>query len=119
MSLEDIDYWPMTIIGFIFLAVIIITIFVIKRLLSKVSFSDEGIKITRFRKVCNFFRWDEIIKVEEIPRSHVLSWLSFVSENEHIDVELNARMYKTIMSICPNQNVKNMINQIECFKCFH
>ena len=91
-----------------------------KRLLIKVEFNENGIKLLRLKKETKFVKWDEIIEIKETIRSRTLSWLTFVTDNGNIDIEVfSKKMYDAIISACTNPNIRMMINNLECFKVYH
>lgn len=89
-----------------------------KGLLSKIIYSENGIIWKRFKKNIMFISWEEITEIKNTPISMYSSYLSFISNNKQIDVELTKKMYDAIMFICP-PNIKLQINDLEAFKCFH
>ena len=101
-------------------AICVIILFALKRLLSKVNFSEEGIEWTRFKKQIAFIRWDEITDVQETSRSRNLKWLTFIDKDKRIDMEVpTKKMYNAIIEICPEPNIRMMINEINSLKYFH
>lgn len=111
--------WPGLVSVLIMFIVSISILFFQKRFLSKVTFSNEGIEWTWLKKKILFINWSEISDIKEKPFSRVASYLSFIVGNQCIDVDLNKKMYNTIMIICPDYNIKKTINNIYCFKYLH
>lgn len=97
----------------------ICALFIDNKALSRVEFSAEGIKYTRFKKTPIVCGWEDVIEATETLRSWNISWLTFKTKNHQIDLELTKNMYETIMSVCPSTNLKMMINNIDCFKSFN
>ncbi len=90
-----------------------------KRLLSKVVFSENGIELTRFKKQIVSVSWDDITEVKSTPISWSSSYLTFLSKENQIDIELTQKIYNTIMFVCQNPTIKMKINEIDKFKNFH
>ena len=81
-------YWlPFLFFG-IFSIISLCLIFLNKRMLIKISFSVDGIKLTRFKKDILFIQWDKIIDVKITVRSRAFCWLTFVTDNGNIDIEV-------------------------------
>ncbi len=99
--------------------VMIINLFTDKKLLSKVIYCENGIKIIRLKKQIDYISWDDIIEVEETIRAYNLNWLCFVTKDKKINVSLTKKMYDTIMLICPYNRIKTAVNNLDSFKCFH
>lgn len=98
----------------------IIMLFALKKLLSKIRFSEEGIECIRFKKQIVFIRWDEITDVLETPYGRFTHWLTFMSGSKRIDIDvLSKKMYNAIIEICPEPNIRMMINEINSLKYFH
>ena len=106
------------IIGSIFLIVPFYLLFIDKRPSSIVIYSEEGIEWKSFKKSVEFIRWDEITEITNTSRGKFY-WLTFISKEKRIDVSLTKKMYKVIMILCPYQNLKVRLDNIECFKWFH
>ncbi len=120
LSIKDIDiYWPVLLSGTIMLIISFCSLFFEKRTLSKVIFSEEGIEWKWLNKKIAFINWDDVIDVVPTPHGRGEFDLTFVSNKCNIDLGLTKKMYKAIMQICPNPNLKMIINNIDCFKYFH
>lgn len=94
-------------------------LFIDKRLSSIVIYSEEGIEWMSFKKSVEFIRWDEITEITETRRGRNFYWLTFMAKERRIDVELTKKMYNIIMILCPYQNLKNRIDDLENFKVLH
>ena len=105
--------------GFAVIILIIIELFINKNTLSKISFDYDGISVSWLKQRRTYIRWNEIKFINEISRSKTFSWLSFVTKEKQINIELTKNIYNAIMHFCPIQSIKNKINSIECFKWFH
>lgn len=119
LLIQDKSFWPLMVAGLIFLILILNVVVFNKRILSKVIFSKDNIKLERFKKEINHIDWNEITNIESIPVGKGHFYLSFVSKNKRINVDLTKKMYATIMDICPSLNIKIKINEMNEFKWFH
>lgn len=112
-------FWPMITMSIICLIFLIYILFFDKRTLSKVKFSEKGIELVWLGRDILFVDWYDIKEVKSTPRGKGAEDLSIISNTTQVDIGLTKQMYNTIIQICPNPLVKIMINDIECFKCFH
>lgn len=120
MTIKASFYWPIIAFGVLTLFICIYAVFFEKRTLCKVIFSEEEITVKRFNKIVTTMKWSEIINVEGIYIGNKGGrYMKFVSKNNHIDVVPTQKMYNAIIEICPYQDIKNQINNIECFKWYH
>ncbi len=94
-------------------------LFIDKRITSKVVFSMEGIEVKYFKKQIVYIRWEDILEAKETVRNVRFSWLSFVTENNQINIDLTKKIYNIIMLMCPREDIKRNINNIEYFKWYH
>ena len=113
-------YWPILVLGIFLLIVCIYAIFFQQKTLCKIIFSEEEIIVKRLNKIITTMQWSEIIDV----KGHLYGnkggrYMSFISHNKQIDVVPTKKMYNAIIETCPYTNIKNIINNIECFKWFH
>ena len=104
---------------FIILLVATIILFV-KKYLSKITFSNNGFEITRFKKSLISYNWSDITNVKTTPyaKGHG-SYLCFVIGDNKVDIQLTKKMYDAIMILCPYAGIKTMINNIGQFYYFH
>lgn len=122
MTIKFTFCWPILISGIFILILCLYAIFIKKEPLSKVEFSEDSIILKRFNKKIEIINWSDITEVKTIsysPFARNANYLSFVSGNKHIEIVLTKKKYQTIMILCPNQNIKNQINNIDSFKWFH
>lgn len=112
-------YWPILILGLISLILTFYILFFQKRVLSKITFSDNGIEWSWLNKRILFINWNDITNIKSSPRGRGAEDLSIISYNDRIDISLTRKMYDAIMILCPYQNIKNQINNIDSFKWFH
>ncbi len=112
-------FLPMIIMSAICFLFLVYFLFFDKRTLSKIELSEEGIEWKWLGKNILFLGWHEIINIKSTTRGKGAEDLSIISNSEQIDISLTKKIYRTIMQVCPNQLVKKMINDIECFKFFH
>ena len=106
-------------VALLFLIYPVYMLFIDKRPSSIVIYSEEGIEWKSFKKSIEFIRWDEITEITETRRGQNFYWLTFMTKERRIDVELTKKMYDTIMILCPYQNLKNRIDDLENFKGLH
>ncbi len=119
LMFSSISFLPLMLVGLIFLILITCSILFNKRLLSKVIYSKEYIKQERLKKEIKRIYWNEIIDIDSIPVGRGHFYLSFVSNQQQISVELTKKMYKTILQLCPNINIVTKIKQMNEFKWLH
>ncbi len=113
------ELWLMIVIGLFILILGFFLIFFDKKYLSKISYTEEGVAWTWLNRNIIFFKWDEITDVKATSYSWTSSYLTFVIGEQQINIDLTKKMYNTIMDICPNPNIKMMINNIYCFRGYH
>lgn len=87
--------------------------------LTKLILSEEGLECKWFKQISVTIRWNEIIDVGRKQRSMALSYLSLVTNDKQVDIDLTKKMYDTIMILCPYENIKSKINSIQYFKYLH
>ncbi len=112
-------YWFIILLGIFCLILCIGVIFLQKKTLTKVVFTEKEIILKRLNKELTSISWSQITKVKDTPYSRAISYLTFLTDKNQIDVVLTKKMYETIMLLCPYQDIKNQINNIECFRWFH
>ena len=118
--IKDYHYWAMLVLFVLFLIYFLLYLIFSKNALSKVVFSEDGIEWIRFKKQIAFIRWDEITDVLETPYGRFTHWLTFMSGSKRIDIDvLSKKMYNAIIEICPEPNIRMMINEINSLKYFH
>lgn len=109
-------FWIMTILS---LVAILYFLFIDKNTLTRLIISEHGIQCFRLKKEIKNIKWSEIENIKNKPNGWSEPYLSFVSLNTNIDIELNPKIYNAIMLICPNETIKTTINSFTCFKCYH
>lgn len=111
--------WPMIFLfSFCFLLNLIL-LFENENILTKISFSNEGIECRRFGKQTYYLKWNNITDIKEKPSGKTIGYLIFISGEKFLNIYLTKKMYKAIMVICPSEQIKAKINSIERYKCFH
>ena len=83
-----------------------------KNSLSKVLLSEDGIKIILFTKTREFVKWNEIIEINKAKRSINVQ---LVTNNTIIVLQVNKRMYKSIMAIAP-EDIRQKIDALNLTK---
>lgn len=106
-------------VGVALLVFLFYDIFINRNISSSVIFSEVGIEWKSFKKTVVSIRWDEITEIVDTIRGRGFRWLTFIAKDKRIDVELTQKMYNVIMILCPYQNLKRRIDDMECFKWFH
>lgn len=119
LMFSNLSFWPLMLFGLSFVILILFLLLFNKRLLSKIIFSKEGIVLERFKKEIKKIFWSEIIDVDSIPVGKGHFYLSFITRQEQISVDLTKKMYKTIIELCPNLNITTKMNQMHEFLWFH
>ena len=120
MTTKASIYWPILVFGTFFSIFCVCTIFFQKKLLCKITFSNEKITVKRLGKTITSMKWSEVTRIEgRLYGSNGGRYMSFISLNGKIDVVPTQKMYNTIISVCPYPSLKNEINSIDCFKWFH
>lgn len=107
--------WP----GFLFgLPLIAIFVFILlsKEVLSRISLSEEGIKVIRLKKELNYLLWTDIVEIERTTLHGTQVGLCFITHNNKIEIAITKKIYNSIISICPYQHIKNRINEFDCFR---
>ena len=91
-----------------------------KKYLSKITFSNNGFEITRFKKCLISYDWGDITDIKTTPYAKGFgNYLCFVIGDNKLDIQLTKKMYDTIMILCPYAGIKTMINNIGQFYYFH
>lgn len=112
-------FWPMILVGVVCVGVTVIAFVQEKRLLSKVTYSEEGIECNWCKTQVASIKWADVTDVVATAHERGTEDLSFVAKDTQIDVSLTKKMYDTIIEVCPNEDIKTKLNGIECFKKFH
>ena len=119
LIVADVSYWPILLCGLILLLSCFYALFIEKRTLSKVQFTDKTIILKRLNKVLTSIDWTQLTQVKASSCSWGTFYLLFIAEDKQIDIVLTKKIYNAIMLICPYPQIKAEINQIEQFKHFH
>lgn len=108
--------------GIIFSAIMLIIgiacIFLQKRILTKIIFSNQGIEIKRFGKQIGFINWETLTDIQYVIHGRI-GYLSFIVKDSQLEVALTKKIYNAIMAICPYPNIKAHLNNMEELKSFH
>lgn len=106
-------------IGFILLFLInLYILFAQRSLLSKICFSKTCISWIWLKKEIQSINWEEItnIKVKNYGKTR---YLEFVAGDKSIDIDIDRKIYETIMVLCPYESQKSQINNLAAFKYLH
>lgn len=83
--------------------------------LFKVILTDEGIELRYGKKQLAYINWFDITRVDATIVSRTW-YLSFFSDEKHIDVSLSRKLYQTIMDICPSVFVKMALDNLSALQ---
>ncbi len=119
ISIKEKYFNPLIPSGVMFLILTIIGMFYEKRILAKVIFSEQGIEWIWFKKRVSFINWEDVINVGPYIRGLSVDELAFSSKDTQIVMSLTKKKYKVIMFLCPREDIKQEINNIDCFKWYH
>ena len=119
LAIKSSELLPILYLGLFLIFICVLGVFVEPKTLSKVIFTDEEICVKRFNKVIASIKWCEIIEIKGYCYSISARYMSFISSDTRIDIDPTKKMYDAIMSICPYASLRNMIEDIDMFKCFH
>ncbi len=118
--IKDYHYWAMLVLFVLFLIYFLLYLIFSKNALSKVVFSEDGIEWIRFKKQIAFIRWDEISDVKQTLAGKYSYCLTFIAGSKRIDIDVSSKkIYNSIIQICPEPNIRMMINEINSLKYFH
>ena len=113
------ECWPIILCGIILIPSSVYGIFIKEETLTKVIFSEDEICLKRFNKLIKAIKWSDVVQISGGYYGRALSYMSFISNNEKINVVPTKKMYETILYTCPYNHLKNMIENIKQFKWFH
>lgn len=103
-------------IGFIFLIIVLYNLFFNKRVLSKIHFSESLIKITWLKNKLYEFSWQEITDVTTTLCGKGSRYFTLMFKNTKINMIPSKKMLKTIITLCPSENIKNKV--VTLFDCY-
>ena len=115
----DLSFYPLMLIGLIAIIILLCSLIFNKRLLSRVVISENYIALERMKKEIKKIPWNEVIDVDSIPVAKGHFYLSFISSQQEISVDITKKMYKALVQLCPNFNIIIKINQMNEFKWLH
>lgn len=108
---------PLIIISFMILLLGLFVLFKNKlNFLSKIVISEESISVKKLKKQTINIDWSEVVEVKATHYGKGGRWLSIVSKDKQIDMDITKKIYVTIMTLCPYQSMKSMLNNVEEFK---
>ena len=109
-----------TIIWFIFLIITTIIVIFDKKHLSKLIFSEHGIRWIKFNKEIMYMQWEDITDIKQTPAGLATFYLTFVSNDKQINMDIfSKKMYKEILNICPNENIKLRIKNLDFLRNYN
>lgn len=109
------EVWPGFTFGIPLVGIIIFIIFN-KEVLSRICISEDGIKVFRLKKELNYLLWSDIEVVERTTIHGTQVCLCLLSRNNKIEIAITKKIYNAIMDTCPFVNIKNRINEFDCFR---
>ena len=120
ISIYNVNLGLLAISFFIFFIIGICWFFLDKNILSKLTFSEQGIRWTRFNKEVMYIKWIDITNIKQTPDGLATFYLTFVSNDKCINMDIaSKKMYKQILDICPNENIKFMIKNIDFLRNYN
>lgn len=120
LALTDIVFWGYSICLFVFFLIFISLIFFDKNVLSKLTFSEQGIKWTRFNKEIMLLKWTDITDIKQTYMGPTTFYLTFVSNDKQINMDIfSKKMYKEVLNICPNENIKLRIKNLDFLRNYN
>ena len=109
-----------SVIWAVFLIFTILILIFDEKCLSKLTFSEQGIRWTRFNKEVMYIKWIDITNIKQTPAGLATFYLTFVSNDKCIKMDIaSKKMYKQILDICPNENIKFMIKNIDFLRNYN
>ena len=116
-TILDSEYWPILMTFAMFFVFTFVYTMVL--LCIKVTFSEEGISFTRFKKETLFMKWTDITEVKQTHQGRGNYNLTFVAGENEMNIEVpTKRKYDLILSACP-PNIRVAINSLQAFEYFH
>ena len=119
LMFTDLSFYPLMLMGLVFLIILICSLFFDKRPLSKVVITENYIALERMKKEISKISWSEVTDVDSVPVGKGRFYLSFISNKQEISVDITKKMYKALVQLCPNFNIIMKINQMNEFKWLH
>ncbi|MBQ3158775.1 MAG: hypothetical protein IJB98_03685 [Clostridia bacterium] len=119
LTIRETYYWPILFFSLLIFLICIYAIFFQEKTLSKIIFTEQEIIVKRFSKILISIKWSEISEIKGSYYGRSARYMTFFSYKNKIDVVPTKKMYDAIISICPYDHLKSMINNIEQFKWFH
>lgn len=119
LSVRNAYYNPITTLGILLLIAEIIITFFHKDIFSKVTFTNEAIKIEKFGKTLITVKWQDIYSVKGAYYGKSSTCLLFYTENQSIRIIPSKKMYFYILSICPRDDLKDTIKNLSQFSWFN
>lgn len=82
-----------------------------KDIFAKVIISAIGIELKSGKK-CKHIGWHAVTDVKTIYSGYTLRYLTFISNENSIDIFLSKKLLTSIMELCSNDEVKNRIEAL-------
>ena len=112
LSLNDICYIIFLVISFIIMLICLYYLFINKRALSKIVFSQEHIKITWFKKDLFEFSWNDISDITTTLCGKGSRYLTFLIRNQSINMIPSTKIYTAIQTTCPIESIKTKVSML-------
>ena len=120
ISIYNVNLGLLAISFFIFFIIGICWLFLDKNILSKLTFSEQGIRWSRFNKEIMYMKWKDITDVQQTYMGPTTFYLTFVSNDKQINMDIfSKKMYKEILNICPNENIKLRIKNLDFLRNYN
>lgn len=120
LALTNIVFWGYSVSMLVFFLMFICLIFFDKNVFSKLTFSEQGIKWTRFNKEIMYMKWENVTDIKQTYMGPTTFYLTFVSGDKSINMDIaSKKMYKEILNICPNENIKFKIKNLDFLRNYN
>ena len=107
------------IIGFIFIILGLLVIFLNPKILTKIVFTTKGVALKRYNKIIVNIDWENVIEIYEVcyARANKIAYIK--SNDAQIEIFPTRKIYNAIMDVCPYESFKHIFNELEAFKWYH
>ncbi len=116
LTIKNISFIPVLIIFTFSLFYILYFPFSKNSPFQKIIISDTSIKSNHFKKKTACIKWEEMSSIYLKVYINNTPIIIFESKNNIISMQPSKKLYKAILSVCPRQDLKDMLKNIEWFK---
>lgn len=113
---KGLSFVLLIILGLIFFLIFLYNLFLNKRVLTKIHFSESLIKITWLKNKLYEFSWQEITDVTTTLCGKGSRYFTLIFKDTKINMIPSKKMLKTIITLCPSENIKNKV--VTLFDCY-